>query len=137
MRDQHTFIVAEQVKRGASRKRLMRARTAASVAVRDFRAIWTTPGEVSVARTGIYAGRPIVTVSVGTNDYIVSDGDHADLVVGIARLLQFVATNGKTQWPTVPGVGALRATVRDGCAIWELSNGAEFCEIGHLFPHPG
>jgi hypothetical protein len=102
-------------------------------AVRDFAWIWPATDGLDVVGTGSYSGRAVVTVEFNSCKYIVSDGEHSQLVVNIVRLLQVVATSGNTQWPTIGGLGALSATVSDGCAVWALPNGTEFCEIGHLF----
>lgn len=75
----------------------------------------------------------MVAVRVGERDYVVGDGDHAQLVVNLVRLLRVIATDGNAQWPTFPGIGALAPDVRDGCAVWVTPNGAEFCEIGQIF----
>ncbi|MGM1018782.1 MAG: hypothetical protein ACQEW8_14705 [Actinomycetota bacterium] len=133
--EQPTFMIVERVKtRRASPRRLARAAAAVDVAVRDFRVLGLSIGVVSVSGTGTYGGAAVVVVGVGSHEFIVGDGDHAQLVVNVVRLLKVVATGGNTQWPTVPGIGALDVIVRDGCAIWTTPDGAEFCEVGRIFP---
>lgn len=134
MQVQPTFMVVDRIKKNrAPPGHRARAEVAVVVAVRDFRTVWTSISSVDVVGTGSYAGRSVVAVRVGAHDYVVGDGDHAQLVANLVRLLQVIATDGNTQWPTIPGIGALSAGVKNGCAIWVMPNGAEFCEIGHIF----
>lgn len=94
--------------------------------------MWPRGGSVAVVSVGDYAGRPVVTISIGSRNYIVNDGDYAELVVNIVRLLQAVITGDEARWPDLPGFGTLTPSVRSGCAIWALPDGTEFCEIGQL-----
>ena len=131
--EQPSFVAGDGVKNRSSAKQLARIRRSAADAVRDFAPVWPGVDQVEVVSSGSYGGRAVVTVRIHSRKYIISDGNHAQLVVNIVRLLQVVATDGNTQWPTIPGIGPLSAAVSQGCALWVRPDGAEFCEVGHLF----
>lgn len=114
-------------------RRLNLANAAIAHAARDFRLAWIPDESIEVSAAGTYAGRPVVTVRFGGRDYILGHEDRAHLAAQTARLLQVVATQGNTQWPSIPGTGTLTPTVANGRAIWAKPSGDEFCEIGHLF----
>lgn len=128
------FMAVDRIERNrTSLRRRARAEAAVAVAVRDFQALGSAMAPVEVMSTGTYAGHPVIVVRFGVHDYVIGDGEHARVVVNLVRLLQVIATRGNTQWPSVPGIGALTTDIRNGCGVWVMPNGIEFCEIGHIF----
>ncbi|MGW9158251.1 hypothetical protein [Microbacterium sp. NPDC055665] len=135
MEEQLLFVVADGIAADASSpEQVARVEAAARQAGTDFATAWPEIGTVEALGVGEYGGRAVVSVRVGSVNYIVEDAGHAQLVVSLVRVLQLViAARGRAAWPSVPGVGPLTATVSRGRAIWALPEGAELAGIGRLF----
>lgn len=114
-------------------EKLAKVRAAVTAARRDFDAVGMLTVPVDVTDAGRYAGNRVVKVEVDSREHLLREEDHADLVVEIVRLLQAVAVNSRTHWPTIPLFGPLHPEVRSGRPVWVLSNGEEFCEVGFIF----
>lgn len=135
VQEQLLFVVADGVAADVSSpEQVARVKAAVRQAATDFATAWPEIGTVEALGVGEYGGRAVVSVRVGSVNYIVEDAGHAQLVVSLVQVLQLViAARGRAAWPSVPVLGPLTATLSRGRAIWALPDGVELAEIGRLF----